>query len=86
MTISYDVPNYLRTSLNDNKFADCLFDNIVTDGDIDDKITTSVSEIDMVKSMVEQISVELKHEKEKVDENIITLENQRDELMNEQFS
>ena len=82
----YDVPNYLRTSLNDNKFADCLFDNIVTDGDIDDKITTSVSEIDMVKSMVEQISVELKHEKEKVDENIITLENQRDELMNEQVS
>ena len=39
-----------------------------------------------MKSMVEQISVELKHEKEKVDENIITLESQRDELMNEQFS
>lgn len=81
ISTSYEMPNYLRTSINDNKFADCMYDNLITDGEVHDKINTSVSEVEMVKARIDQISVELKHESDKLDTSISRLEKEREELM-----
>ena len=57
------------------------YETAKNDGEVHDKISTSVSEVEMVKARIDQISVELKHESDKLDTSINRLEKEREELM-----
>lgn len=83
LSSSYEIPNYLRTSLNENKFADCLYSNIATHNDVENNISDSVAELNMVDSMIDDICLEVKHELDKMEIKIKDLENEREKLIKE---
>lgn len=81
VSTSIEIPNLLRTPLNDNKFSDAVYSNLITHGDIDDNIRSSVSEINMVESLVDEIYVEIQHQSEKTKAKIADFEEQKEELI-----